>query len=149
MHFEKANSSSRRRRGRIIARRRAPRRRGSAVVDFAMTAPIFFLILFGGMEFSRVNLLRNMCASAALEGAREGMLPGATASDCQDAAEEMLDILAVKEYTVTVTPNVILPETPEITVTVEVPMSDNALPMSEYVLGGTVTRSITLPRELP
>ena len=100
------------------------------------------------MEFSRANILRNLCDNAALEAAREGVLPGATAGKCIDAANEALELLQVINATVDVEPPNIDPMTPEVTVTVSVPLGDNAMPMSQFVMGTTLTRSMTLRREV-
>ena len=121
-------------------------RRGAAAVEFAMTAPLFFMVLFAGIEFSRANILRNLCDNAALEAARVGVVPGATAERCIASANAALDILHVQNATVTVEPSTILPNTPELTVTVSIPLEKNAMPMSAYVMGTTLVRSATLKR---
>ena len=121
-------------------------RRAAAAVEFALTAPLFFLVLFAGIEFSRANILRNLCENAALEAARRGMVPGATAENCTATANSALELLHVKNATVEVEPSTILPGTPEITINVSIPLADNAMPMSAFVMGTTLTRSITLER---
>jgi len=126
---------------------RRTNRVGASAIEFAITAPIILMLVFGGLELSRANLLRNTCEFAALEGAREGIVPGATATKCQDRAQEHLDLLGVKDSEVIISPTVILDDTDEITVTVRIPMTENALPMSQFVLGETMERSITLKRE--
>jgi Flp pilus assembly protein TadG len=128
---------------------RRTRRHGAAAVEFALTAPLFFMFLFAGMEFARANTLRNLCDNAALEAARVGMVPGATAEKCIDAANESLDILSVKNATVTVDPQTIGPTTPEITIDVTIPLGDNAMPMSQFVMGTELRRSVTLKRAVP
>jgi len=121
-------------------------RHGAAAVEFALTAPLFFLFLFAGMEFSRANILRNLCDNAALEGARAGVVPGATADRCIATANRSLEILGVRNATVEVEPDLLTPSTRELTVRVTIPMSDNALPMSQFVLGHTLEREATLKR---
>lgn len=111
-----------------------------------MTAPLFFMVLFAGIEFSRANLLQNLCQNTALVAARAGMVPGATAENCIASANSALEILHVKNATVEVEPSTILPMTPEITITVSIPLSDNAMPMSAFVMGTTLTHSVTLER---
>lgn len=111
-----------------------------------MTAPLFFIVLFAGVEFSRANILRNLCDNAALEAARAGIVPGATAEKCIASANAALDLLHVQNATVSVEPSTILPGTPELTVTVSIPLGKNAMPMSAYVIGTTLVRSATLKR---
>lgn len=125
---------------------RRNRRQGAAAVEFALTAPLFFLFLFAGLEFSRANILRNLCDNAALEAARVGMVPGATAQKCIDSANESLDILNVRNATVTVEPSTIGPTTPEVTISVTIPLGVNAMPMSQFVMGSQLQRSVTLKR---
>ena len=123
-------------------------RRAAAAVEFAMTVPLLFLFVFASIEFSRANMIKNMIENAAMEGAREGMLPGRTAADCTAAAQDLIDIMALNGATITIEPATLTPTTPEVTVTVSVPMSQNSLAMSRFVLGETLTQSVTLPREL-
>ncbi|MCA9131863.1 MAG: pilus assembly protein [Planctomycetales bacterium] len=125
-----------------------PFRRGSATVEMALTAPLLFLFFFGGIEFSRANMLRNVAENAALEGARAGILPGATAAQCIASADQQLALLDVVGGTVSVLPEVIEPDTPRVTVAVSVPMAENCLPLSKFVVGKTLVQTITLDREI-
>ena len=56
-------------------------RTGATAVEFAIVAPVFFLILFAMFEFSRVNVLRHTADNAAYEASRVAIIPGATAAD--------------------------------------------------------------------
>ena len=111
---------------RLCKRNRTESRRGATAVEFVITAPIFFLVLFGALELSRANLIRNSCENAALEGARRGILPGATAQNCRDASETLLDIVRIQDYNVTVDPSTITDQTEQVTVTVQVDLTANA-----------------------
>src|SRR5690606_21432947 len=71
-------------------------RRGAALVEFALTAPLLFFILFASLEFARANMLRNTVEMAAYEGARRGIVPGATAEDVRDAARFPLTTIFVR-----------------------------------------------------
>lgn len=123
-------------------------RKGVTAVEFALTFPLLLLIVFGSLEFSRANMIRNMCENAALEGARAGMIPGATAQDCTDAANSLLDIIGIQNATVTIDPSNIVPATEVVEVTVTIPLADNSLPMSKFVLGTTMSQTAQLPREV-
>ncbi len=123
-------------------------RRGAVTVEFAIAAPVLFLFVFAGVEFSRVNMIRNTIENAAYEGARRGVLPGATAANCEAVTQDLLDRIGVTDSTITVTPPVILADTQDLTVTVEVPMTmDNGYITPKYYLGTTLRASVTLPRE--
>jgi Flp pilus assembly protein TadG len=51
------------------------RSKGQALVEFAVVAPIFFLLLFGLIDLGRYVYVTNAFAQAAREGARYGSVP--------------------------------------------------------------------------
>lgn len=64
-------------RGRTAGIRRADHRsRGQALVEFALVAPIFFLLLFGIIEGGRFILYYEALASATRDGARFAIVNG-------------------------------------------------------------------------
>lgn len=127
---------------------RRTRRSGAAAVEFALTAPVLFLFLFAGIEFARANMVLHSIENAAYEGARRGMVPGATASDCSAAAQALLNITTVSDATITVVPSTITPNTDEITVTIQAPMNfTNGYVTPQFYLGKTLQATITLSRE--
>ena len=134
---------------RIAAPPRNQTRRGTVTVEFALAAPILFMVIFAGIEFSRVNTIRNTVDNAAFDGARKGIVSGATAAQCRTEAELLLNALDLKGYTVTVTPAKISPTTTDVTVTIAVPLgTENLLLTPRFVLGSTLTRSVTLQRDV-
>ena len=48
--------------------------RGANLVEFALVAPIFFLLVFGMIEASALLFARNTLGLAASDAAREGLL---------------------------------------------------------------------------
>jgi len=131
-----------------IAASRKPRdRKGAAAVEFALTAPIFVVLLFAALEFSRVNMVRNTIETAAYEGTRRGIVPGAAASDVETAAMDTLAAAGVRGSTVDVDPPTITDDTPEVTVTVTVQLMDNFWCAPIYFSSGTISSSLTMPRE--
>jgi Flp pilus assembly protein TadG len=125
----------------------AHRRRGALTVEFALTVPILFAIVLGALEFSHINMVRNTIENAAYEGARHGIIPGASAADVQAEAERILNVIGVNAETVTVTPAQITNSTERVTVTVDVPLDSNGFIAPLFMRGRTMTRSITLTRE--
>jgi Flp pilus assembly protein TadG len=123
------------------------RRTAAVTVEFAIAAPILFLFVFTSVEFSRVNMIRNAIENAAYEGARRGVLPGASTANCESMAQEILDIAGINESTITVTPLVIQTSTVEVTVSVELPLAPNGYITPSYYLGKTLQVIITFPRE--
>ncbi|WP_442511259.1 TadE/TadG family type IV pilus assembly protein [Novipirellula sp. SH528] len=130
-----------------MTRSRKPRR-GAVTVEFAVAFPILLLFTFAGIEFSRVNMIRNTAINAAYEGARKGIVPGATSSECEQAAIQLLDFVDISGGSAVVSPSNIQPNTESVTVTVTVPItSANSFITPQYFMGRTITTSVTLPRE--
>jgi Flp pilus assembly protein TadG len=122
-------------------------RRGTAAVEFAMTAPVLFLLLFGALEFSRANMLRHTIAEAAYEGARRGIVPGATADEVRGAATGILSSASAMDYTIDVAPETIAPDTPQITVNIALPLARNSWVPSLFFRERTLLKSFTMDRE--
>lgn len=57
-------------------------RRGQAVVEFAMVAPIFFLVLFAMIEGGRFVFVYETLNNATREGARYAIVNGANSLGC-------------------------------------------------------------------
>ncbi|HJS06582.1 MAG TPA: TadE family protein [Pirellulales bacterium] len=123
-------------------------RRGAALVEFALTASLLFLIVLTAVEFMRVNTIVNTSENAAYEGARTGIVPGATAADAIAAAQSTLNVIGTRNAVVSVEPETITSDTEEITVTVQVPLDDNSFIAPRFFLGKTLTKACTLSREV-
>jgi hypothetical protein len=63
------------------ARAKARRTRGQALVEFAMVAPFFFLLLFSIIEFGRAIYFIQILNNAAREGARYAIVHGNESTD--------------------------------------------------------------------
>jgi len=128
-------------------RTRRGARRGAAVVEFALTAPLFVLFLMAAFEFGWLNVLRHTADNAAYEAARNAMVPGATAAEAKSKADAILNIVGARNAVVTVSPAVIDSSTDKVTVTVDVPMKDNALVVAKFTGKTTLRSSATLRTE--
>ena len=100
-------------------------RSGVTVVEFALTLPVLFLVLFASYELCRANLLRHAARAAAYEGARIGILPGANTDKIEAAANFVLATVGVRGAKITVTPNDIQASTPQVRVDVEIDAQQN------------------------
>ncbi len=127
--------------------RRRRHRKGASLVEFALTVPILFLVMFAAIEFSRVNTIRHSVANAAYEGARRGIVPGASAADARGAALSILTAVCVREAEVKVNPSVIDADTSEITVTIDVPLNQNGWITPKFFGDDILQSSCTLARE--
>jgi len=126
---------------------RAATRVGAVVVEFAICAPILFLFFFASLEFSRVNMIRQSVENAVYEGARRGIVPGATADDCRASALVVLNSISTRDSTITVTPAVITKNTPEVTVAVSVPVNSNSWVIPVFFRDKIIASNMTLQRE--
>jgi Flp pilus assembly protein TadG len=120
---------------------------GAATVEFALCAPVFFFLVFGGIELSRVNMLIHTVESSLLQGARRGIIPGATAEQCRQAAQDVLDIGRIRTSTITISPSTITDATTSVTISVSVPLNGNGYQASSVFMGKTISRTATLNRE--
>ncbi len=87
--------------------------KGTAFIEFALIAPIFFLVTFGIIDFGRMMWLNNTVEHAATEGARYAAVRGSNkpspatetqvVSFVQNRADGMA--LTTSEIAVTWTPN--------------------------------------------
>lgn len=122
-------------------------RRGATTVEFALTAPIFFLFLLAAFEFGWMNVLRHTADNAAYEAARSVMVPGATAAEATSKATNLLSIIGARSAKVTITPAVIVPETKSVTVDVSIPMNKNGLILPRFTSAKTIRSTSTLRTE--
>jgi Flp pilus assembly protein TadG len=57
------------------------------VVEFAVVAPLLFLLIFGMIEFGRMVMVQQILTNASREGARRGILEQSTATEVEFADE--------------------------------------------------------------
>ena len=124
-------------------------RRGVAATEFAIVAPVFFLMVIGFIEFGRALMVQQVLINASRVGARMASTTGSTTSGVQSAVQTYTTNVAVPGVTVSVTPN---PATATagtaITVTTSVPYSSVSWLASPFFLGGkTLTASSEMRKE--
>ncbi len=123
-------------------------RRGAAVVEFALTAPILFMLFMAAIEMSRANMLMHTSSIAATEAARRGIIAGATAAEVRDKALSELKAVGVVDAMVEVLPRDIVDETPQVTVNLHIPVTTrNGYGLARLFLGKEIFKSVTLQRE--
>lgn len=127
----------------------APRRRGAVVVEFAVILPVLLLVFLSFLEVSRVLLLQHSIDTAAYEGARNAMVPGASADEAIIAAEKLCEIARLRGYHVEVQPPVLDESTSFITVKVTLPVNQNITAGSLYFKAKQLESSVTLMCERP
>jgi Flp pilus assembly protein TadG len=108
-----------------MRKRRSQIRAGAAAVEFAIVAPMFFVLIIASLEFGRLNVIRHTADQAAYEAARHAMVPGATAAEAIRNAERMLQLVGTRGAQITINPTVLGPDDNDITVTIDVPLNQN------------------------
>jgi Flp pilus assembly protein TadG len=126
------------------------KRRAAAAVEFAVVAPVFFLLVFGMIEYGRMVMVEQIITNASREGARAAVLDGATTASVTSAVNGYLASGSISGATVTVSPD---PPTSAqygdpVTVTVSIPFSQVSwLPSPMYLGATTLTQATVMRRE--
>jgi Flp pilus assembly protein TadG len=131
---------------------RTAKRRGAAVVEFAIVAPVLLLLLLGMIECGRMIMVQQSITTAAREGARTAIVEGTSASSATASVQSFLSGTGIRGATVTVGPNKTgsVPHGQPITVTVSVPFSEVSwLPHPFFFGRKTLTSTATMRRETP
>jgi len=125
-------------------------RRGASAVEFAVVAPIFFLLVFGMIEIGRAVMVQQIITNASREGARRAVLDGATASEVTSFVNTYLTNASLPSATITYPQG-----NPEnagfgapVEVTVSIPFNQVSWLPSPFYLGGeTMVASTIMRRE--
>ncbi len=80
------------------------KRRGVAAVEFALIAPLFFLLVLGMIEIGRMVMVKQSLTNASREGARIAVLDGTTKADVVKQVNTYLTSCGIHGATVTTTP---------------------------------------------
>jgi Flp pilus assembly protein TadG len=128
------------------------KRRAAAAVEFALVAPVFFLLVFGMIEYGRMLMVQQVLTNASREGARAAVLDGATEAQVQATVTNYLTNGSITGATTTVTsPDGGLSDADfgdPITVTITIPFSQVSwLPSPMYLGARTMTASTVMRRE--
>ncbi len=115
-------------------------------------APVFFLMIFGMIEYGRMVMVQQVITNASREGARLAVLDGATYGEIEARVNDYLTSASIDTTSTVVE---VLPDPPSsaafgepITVTVEVPFSEVSwLPSPMYLGGKTLTATTVMRRE--
>ena len=128
------------------------KRLGSAAVEFAFVAPLFFLLVFGMVEFGRMVMIQQVITNASREGARKAVLDGASSSNVKSAVVTYMSNGGVTIATSNVTispsdPTTAVAGSP-VTITVSVPFSQVSwLPSPMFLGSRQMTASTVMRRE--
>ena len=117
-------------------------------MEFAVVAPLFFLLVFGMVEFGRMVMVQQVITNGSREGARIAVLDGTQTSEVVNAVETYLDSASVSGANVTVTPD---PPSSAgygepVTVVVSLPFDQVSWLPSPMFLGGKTLSATTVMR---
>jgi len=136
-------------RGRFFHRGATSNREGAAVVEFAIVAPMLFLLVFGMIDIGRAIMVQNLITNAARDGARTAVLDGATAGSVEQQVQAYLASSSVPGTTVTVTPNPLPDINDPVSVRVQVPFSAVSwLPSSWFLSNTNLEATVVMRREV-
>ncbi|HEX5104854.1 MAG TPA: TadE/TadG family type IV pilus assembly protein [Pirellulaceae bacterium] len=126
------------------------KRRAAAAVEFAIVAPVFFLLIFGMIEYGRMVMIQQVITNASREGARAAVLDGTDVAEVQNTVNGYLATGSVSGATVTVAPDPLSDAEfgDPVTVTVSIGFDQVSwLPSPMYLGGKTLTASTVMRRE--
>jgi Flp pilus assembly protein TadG len=130
------------------------KRRGASAVEFAIVAPVFFLMIFGMIEYGRLVMVQQILTNATREGARRAVLQDATTSTVKTVVRNYLTNASINGDN----PNLSINVTPEpqtataadesITVSLSLPFKDVSwLPAPMFLKATTLNASSVMRRE--
>jgi Flp pilus assembly protein TadG len=130
-----------------------PRRRGATAAEFAVVAPLFFLIVLGFIELGRGLMIQHLMTNAARQGCRVAVIEGKTTADINAAVLNVLGGQGIQGDAVSVQVNDAAANASsanpgdEITVTVSIPTATVSWVPAAQFLFGTISGKYTLRRE--
>lgn len=132
---------------------KSKQRSGVTTVEFALVAPILFLIIMGMIELSRGYMVSHLLTNAAHDGCRVGSLGGKANTDVNTAVTNALVSTGIRSSTVLVQVNGSSGDVSsaasgdDVTVRVSVPVSSVTWVPGWHYLGTTISAEYSLRRE--
>ncbi len=118
-------------------------RRGALTVEFAIIAPLIFLLFLGGLELAALNFARQTAGNASYEAARKLIIPGGTVAQAQAEGLRQMTLVGLGTgATVTVTQT-----NTSATATVSVPAQNVSWGLVRFSAGYTLRQTCTLTKE--
>ncbi|MEM7785058.1 MAG: TadE family protein [Planctomycetota bacterium] len=124
-------------------------RQGAAAVEFAITAPILFLLMATIFEFGWFVVIKHTADNAAYEATRRAIVPGGTVQDANEEASRMMRMVGAQSFDVAVDPANIDFDTREVEVIVSGLASENGIIASRFLGGVQFNSEVKLLTERP
>jgi Flp pilus assembly protein TadG len=128
---------------------------GTTTVEFALVAPVFFVMVLGIIEIGRACMATELLTEAARRACRQAVLEGTSSSTIQQTATDFLTSVGINGETADVYVNdtlagntnvATMPAYTEITVVVSVPINNVTWTPLQFV-SGNLTGQYTMRRE--
>mgnify|MGYP002622594413 CR=1 FL=1 len=123
-------------------------RRGAAVVETAVVAPLMILAMFGMIEVGYAFMVKQTVTLASREGCRAAALPGGNMTDVQSAVDASMGAADLTGYSTTSNISSVGPTDTEVWVEVSMPL--NRVGFTGQMLGGgsfDITSRTSMRRE--
>lgn len=119
-------------------------------MEFALVAPVLVLLVMGTVEYGRMVMVQQVLTNATREGARRGVLDGATTVEVKSVVENFLTTSRISGAIVSVNPDP--PSSASfgepVTVSVQVPFSEVSwLPTPMFLTNTNLSASTVMRRE--
>lgn len=124
-------------------------RKGSSVVEFAIVAPVFFMLLIGIIEVGRALMVQQVLINASRVGARRAVTLSSSQSAAVAAVEEYADGVGVSGIACSVSPDPAAADAGDaITVTASIEFANVTWIPSPWFMGGkTISASSVMRKE--
>ena len=121
-------------------------------MEFALIAPLLFLLIFGMIEFGRAVMVQQILTNASREGARRAILEQTTLSEVETIVGDYLTDTSIPGASVSVSPNPLssVGFGDPVTVTCSIPYAQVTwLPTPAFFGGKTLTGRSVMRAERP
>ena len=117
-------------------------------MEFAIIAPVFFMVVLGIIEFGRMAMVQQVITNAAREGARIGVLDDTTTAQVNNQVPHYLTGAGINGATVNITPDP--PSSAglgeSVTVQVQIPFDSVSWLPNPFFIGGTTLQAQAIMR---
>jgi len=125
------------------AKKQTAERSGAVTVEFAIVAPIIFVLFLGGLELAALNFARQTLGIAAYEAARKVIIPGGTTTQGQTEGIRQMNLVGLgtgASCSISTTAT-------SVTATMSVPAANVSWGLVRFSSGATLRESCTLTKE--
>ncbi len=118
-------------------------RRGALTVEFAIAAPLIFLLFLGGLELTALNFARQTAGNASYEAARKLIIPGGTVAQAQAEGLRQMNMVGLG----TGASCTVVNAATTVTATVSVPATNVSWGLMRFSAGYSIRQTCTLTKE--